>query len=133
MANTYEYTGINNSATIVVSAGVDLGEANGKAVRITEGAVALPEAGDIPTGIILITEDEPIKKGDEVTIQVKDIGMWKAGGEFAPGDLLAVDAEGLCQKVSAGQYIFARALTGSAAKGDFVTVQIINAGYEKTA
>ena len=127
----YEYTTINTSPTIVVEAGGELGDIRGKVVKFTDGKVQLPSAGEVPVGIVLLSEEETVKTGDEVTVQVKDIGKWKAGAAVAIGDLLATDAEGLCQKVTAGQYIFARALSAATAKNDLVTVQIINAGYEK--
>ncbi len=56
--------------------------------------------------------------------------MWAAGAKIEAGDFLAVDAEGLCQKATTGQYILAMALTPATAKGDIVNVAIIHAGYE---
>lgn len=129
--SVYEYTTMNTSPTIAVEVGGELGDIRGKAVKFTDGTVRLPSAGEVPVGIVLFSEDESVKTGDEVTVQVKDIGKWKAGATVAVGDLLAADAEGLCQKATEGQYIFARALSAANAKNDLVTVQIINAGYEK--
>lgn len=130
MGNTYEYTGINESPTVALPVGMDLEQVNAKAVKLASQGVEIPAAGDIPVGIILTTEDEVYKKGSTVTVQVKDIGLWKAGAEIDLGDNLAVDGEGLCQKASAGQWIFARALSQATAKGDMIKVQIIHAGKE---
>lgn len=127
----YEYSMINTSSTIAVESGGELGDVRGKAVKFANGKVQLPEAGEAPVGIVLLSESESVKTGDTVTVQVKDIGKWKAGASVEVGDLLATDAEGFCQKATAGQYIFAKALSSANAKNDLVTVQIVNAGYEK--
>lgn len=128
MGKTYEYTGMNESATVSLPAAGALAGVNAKAVKLSADGIMLPAAGDSAVGIVLITEDEDYEKGDHVTVQVKDIGLWKAGAAFALGDALAADEEGLCQRAAAGQYVVARALSAAAAKGDFVKVQIIHAG-----
>lgn len=126
--NTYEYTGINESVTVALQAGEDLSDVNAKAVKLTEEGIVLPAAGEEAIGIVLITEDETYKKGDTVSVQMKDIGLWKAGGEIALGALLAADDEGLCQTAAAGQWVLARALSPAIGKGNIVKVQIIHAG-----
>lgn len=127
---TFENTQINESVTIVVSAAEELKGMNCKAVTLTADGAKLPAAGDAPVGIVLISQEEDYKKGDEVSLQVKDIGFWLAGATVSAGDLLAVDAEGMCQKATSGQYAYARALGAATDKGDIVTVQIINAGVQ---
>ena len=127
-ANSYEYTGINTSSTITFPAGEELSEAHAKAVKLTEDGLALAGAGEEAVGIVLITEDETYQKGEDITIQVKDIGLWKAGAELSAGALLAVDAEGCCQEAAAGQWVLGRALTPAQAKGDILRVQLIHAG-----
>lgn len=133
MIGTYEYASINQSPTILVMAGAEIVDARCKAVKFENGKVTLPAAGEIPAGILLISNEDKIVTGAEATIQIKDIGLWMAGAAVAYGDMLAVDAEGLCRPVAAGQYIFARALDVAEAKGDLIKVQIINAGFEKAA
>lgn len=126
--NTYEYTGINESTTVTLKAGEKLSEINAKAVKLTEEGIALPAAGEEAVGIVLITEDETFEKGDAVSVQMKDIGLWKAGAEISLGALLATDEEGFCQTATAGQWVMARALSAATAKGDIIKVQIIHAG-----
>lgn len=133
MGSTYEYASINESSTLAVQAGAELTDGSGKAVKFSSGKVVLATEGDEPAGIVLLSQDEPVKKDDTLTIQIKDIGFWKAGAAVSAGDFLTSGADGLCQKVAAGQYIFARALNSATAKGDFVNVQIINAGYAKNS
>ena len=125
---SYEYTGINTSSTITFPAGKELSEVHAKAVKLTEEGLMLPENGEEAVGIVLITEDETYQKGEDITIQVKDIGVWKAGAELSAGALLAADAEGFCQEAAAGQWVLGRALTPAQAKGDIIRVQLIHAG-----
>lgn len=130
MKNSFEYTGINNSPTTVVQAGAELKDAKAKAVKYdATGLAVYPAVGEMPVGIVLVNEDESIVPFDDITIQIKDIGIWQAGQAVAVGDLLTSDAAGCCQKAATGQYIFARALNFAMAAGDLVTVQIIHAGY----
>ncbi|HIS61474.1 MAG TPA: DUF2190 family protein [Candidatus Scybalomonas excrementigallinarum] len=127
----YEYATINTSSTITAESGGELGDVRGKAVKFVDGKVQMPGAGEDSIGIVLLSESENVKTGNTVTIQVKDIGKWKAGAAVGVGDLLTSDAEGLCQKATEGQYVLARALSAATAKNDLVTIQIINAGYLK--
>jgi len=126
--STFEYSGINTSTTISLLAGAKLEKPCGIALKLTADGAVLPAAGNDVAGIALISNQNPVEAGERVDVQVKDIGLWKAGAEIVQGDLLAADAEGLAQKAAAGQYVVARALTGAGAKGDLVKVQIINAG-----
>ena len=83
-----------------------------------------------PTGgspVINVTAGAELKTAVAVLLNQ---GMWAAGAKIEAGDFLAVDAEGLCQKATTGQYILAMALTPATAKGDIVNVAIIHAGYE---
>lgn len=129
MGNTYEYTGIDTSLIMQVVMGAEVKEAHCKAVVLQEGKAVLPTAGAAPIGILLISSEDTLATGTEAAVQVSARGLWKAGAAFAAGELLAVDAEGLCQKAASGQFIYARALEAARAKGDIVKVQIINAGY----
>lgn len=128
--NSYEYTGINTSATAAFPARTDLTDIGAKAVALSEEGLFMPEAGAEIVGIVPISEDESYQKGEDVTVQVKDIGLWKAGAEFARGTLLATDKDGLCQEASAGQWVCARALTSASEKGSLIRVQIIHAGQK---
>lgn len=131
MEKIYEYTGINDSSTMSVLMGAAITEAQGKAVSFSDGKAVLPKAGEIPAGILLISNDATLKEGAEATIQVKNIGLWKAGAAFSAGDMLATDAEGLCQKATSGQFMYAKALEDASAKGDVIQMQIVHAGYEQ--
>ncbi len=127
----YFGTSINESPTIILPASEKITEARGMAMVIKDSGLAKPEAGDVVTGISLMTNEDTLEAGDEATIQVKDIGKWKASGTIAVGDLLATDASGLAAKATSGQFVVAQALSAAAKKGTLVKVQIIKAGYAK--
>lgn len=131
MSKTMEYAAINSSPTINVKAGETFESIGGKAIQMKEGKAVLPTVGEMVAGIALLTQEEKIMVDEDITIQIKDIGYWIAGGEIAVGDCLTSDAEGYCQKATTGQYIFARALSEATTKADIIKVQIIHAGYAK--
>ena len=130
---TFEYTGINTSATIDLLAASALTAPKGIALALSSSGVALPSAGGDVVGIAIISNPDSVPAGGRVDIQVKDIGLWTAGGTFDAGDLLATDAAGKAVEAAAGKRIVARALEGAAAAGDLVKVQIINAGLVPSA
>jgi predicted ribosome-associated RNA-binding protein Tma20 len=127
---TYFGTSINDSATIVLPAKDKIENAQGIALAIDDGQLVKPTAGANVIGLSLFTNDDEIAAGDDVTVQIKDIGKWIAGGEIAIGDELTTDADGKAVKATAGNFITAVALTKATAAGDVVQVQIIKAGYK---
>lgn len=127
---TYLGTTINESPTINLEAGEVIQKAQGKAVIISGGLAVLATAGANAIGIIPLSEDEEIKKGSDVTVQVKDIGAWVAGGAIAVGDELTSDANGCAVKAVAGNFITAVALTAAVEAGTIIRVQLIKAGYK---
>jgi hypothetical protein len=127
---TYFGTSINDSATIVLPAKDKIENAQGIALAIDDGQLVKPTAGANVIGLSLFTNDDEIAAGDDVTVQIKDIGKWIAGGEIAIGDELTTDADSKAVKATAGNFITAVALTKATAAGDVVQVQIIKAGYK---
>jgi len=130
---TYEYSGINSSATVSLLAGAALTNPKGIALAFDEDGLKLPSAGADVVGIALLTNDDSVAVGGRVDVQIKDIGKVFAGGSFDQGDLLTVDATGKAVKAAAGKTVFARALTPASASGDLVTVQIMHCGVIPSA
>lgn len=120
---------INQSATIVGKAAAKLENPNLLAVKVdANGAFALPAAGDPCIGIVLADSDT-IEAGDDVHVQIKDIGYWMGGGVIAAGSELATDAAGKAVVAESGAFIVAIALEDGA-KDKPVSVQIVKAGYK---
>lgn len=127
---TYFGTSINPSPTVVFPASDALGNVQGLALSISEGKLKLPTKGDNVIGIALFTEDDAVAAGDDVTVQVKDIGKWIAGEKIDAGDELTANEKGQAVKAGDGNFITAVALNSAAKEGTVLTVQIIKAGYK---
>lgn len=130
MSTTYFGTQINESPTIVLPAGAELTGVQCSALAIQDGKLVKPAKGANVIGIALRTMDDTIKAGEDVTVQIKDIGKWKAGGAIAVGDELTTDANGTAVKAEAGDFVTAIALTSAEEAGTLVQMQIIKAGHK---
>ena len=116
---------INNSATISEFAGADIAEPAHKAVMYdTDGNVVLATSGDKAIGLILSSVIDPIKKGGQVSVLIKYIGLLEAGSAIGKGDFVTINSSGQGVKASGGAFIFGRAFTSAAVAGETVQVQI---------
>lgn len=129
MATTIGTT-INQSPTINLVAGADIAKAPGKAIAITNGEAVLATAGANAIGIAMLSEEETIKKGSDITVQIKDIGAWVAGAAVEVGDELTTDANGCAVKAVTGNFIIGVALTAAEDAGTIIRAQFIKAGYK---
>lgn len=129
---------INQSVTIVEQAGADIDDVRNRIMAYnTEGNVVLAADGStVLVGIALIeagvndisgAESGKVKAGDDVDIQIKDIGYILAGGDISKGDEVTASG-GLAVKAESGNYVVGIALSASE-KGDYCRVQI--AKYHK--
>lgn len=130
---------INQSVTIVEQAGADIADCRNKIMVYDDaGSVVLAaDATKVPVGIALIeagyndisgTESGKVAKGDDVDIQIKDIGYVIAGEEIAKGAEVAAGADGLAVAAASGNYVLGIALNKTAKDG-YCRVQI--AKYQK--
>lgn len=127
---TYFGTSINDSPTIVIPAKEKIENVQGIALAISDGQLTKPTAGANVIGLSLFTNDETVEAGDDITVQVKDIGKWVAGEAVAVGDELTTDADGKAVKAAESKFITAIALSKATAAGDVISVQIVKAGYK---
>lgn len=127
----YHGTGINDSATIVAKASADITGGAFLAAMLTADGIAVAKAGEAAIGIMIPETDSP-KKGEDVNLQVKDIGLAMVGAAVEAGDLLASDANGKLVKAESGAFILAAALETAAAANQVISVQIIKAGFAAT-
>lgn len=117
---------INTSATIVGKAASAITDPRGKAIKFdANGKLVLAStAGEAFVGIGIVTNDEAIQAGQDVDVQVKDMGVGLAGGAIAAGDPLGTDANGKLVKVTTtGDFVIGYALA-DAASGALVRLQI---------
>ncbi len=129
---------MNQSVTIVEQAGDNIEDArnrimtydkDGNVVLATDGSTVLIGVALIETGMNDISgvESGKVTIGDDVDIQIKDIGYILAGGEIAKGNEVTA-SNGLAVKAESGNYVVGIALS-TVAKDDYCRVQI--AKYQK--
>ena len=124
----YIGTSINESPVIAAQAGQAI--TNGALLAVAmdaDGVKVVSTAGGVAVGL-LIPETDNVAAGDTVTVQVKDMGLWKVGAAVT-ADLLTPDATGKATKAAAGNFILAQALEAATAADQVIHVQIIKAGF----
>lgn len=127
---SYYGTTINESPVIAGIAAADMGKTAFLAAGFDgEGKIAVANTKGANVLGLLPAEQEDIKAGNTVTVQVKDMGLWKAGAAVAAGDELTTDENGKAVKAKSGDFITAIALEAANADGDVIKVQIVKAGY----
>lgn len=137
----YNGVQINPSPTIVETAGADIDDCRNRIMKYDEnGNVVLATAGtDIPLGIALIeagcnditgVESGKVKSGDDVDIQIKEMGVVLAGAAIKKGQEITAGANGLAAVAVAGNYVLGVALT-SVEANEFVHIQITK--YQKAS
>lgn len=128
----YIGTSINESPVVAVPVSAAITDGAMLAVTLKEGGVAVATKGEAALGI-LPAETDDVKEGDTVTVQVKDMGLWKVGAAVSAGDMLAADASGKAVKAAEGDFIVAQALEEATEADQVIKVQVIKAGYAKAA
>lgn len=129
---------MNQSVTIVEQAGANIEDVrnrimaydkNGNVILAADGSTVLIGVALIEAGINDISgvESGKVNVGDDVDIQIKDIGYILAGGEIAKGNEVTA-SNGLAVKAESGNYVVGIALS-TVAKDDYCRVQI--AKYQK--
>ncbi len=118
---------VQDSPTISLPVGEDLGDISHKAVAFTpEGKVTLATEGASAMGVALSTCTD-ISSGDFVDVLVKDIGLLQVAESVACGDFVTINEEGLGKKATSGTAVFGRAFT-SGDVGASIQVQISPCG-----
>ena len=129
---------INQSVTIVEQAGAAITDARNRILAYnTSGDAILAASGAvIPVGVAIIeagandisgVTSGAVAVGDDIDIQIKDIGYVIAGAAITKGaEVMAAD--GLAVPATAGNYVVGIALS-AAAKDDYCRVQITK--YQK--
>ena len=130
---SYLGTSINNSPTIVSKRATTA--ANDPA-DYSCLAAALTPTGEITLGSdasaigVCIPETGTIAVGDDITVQIKDIGLWKTGAAVAAGANLMSNADGKAVTATTGKFILAVALEAATAADQVIRVQICKAGFQ---
>lgn len=131
LTKSYVTTQINDSSTIAMTAGAAIEDVRCRAVKFdANGNVVLAAAGDKPLGVGIITNVVNIPEGGHVDVQYKNIGLVYAGGAFAKGTPLSVDANG-CFVAASDAAVVAVALEAAGAAGVYTRALLtMGNGYE---
>lgn len=122
-------TGINDSPVITGEATAAINNGAFLAAKFdANGGIVLAGAGENALGVLIATTPDTVAAGDDVTVQIKDIGLWKTGGAVAAGAELTPDANGAAVTAAANNYVTAIALEAAAAAGQIIKVQIVKSG-----
>ena len=141
MGKNFNGVQINGTPTITEKAGAAITDCRNRILKYdSNGDVVLAAAGtDIPLGIAIIeagcnditgAESGKVSIGDDVDIQVKDIGYVMAGVAITKGQEIAAGANGLAAVAAAGNYVLGIALSNAKAN-EYCRIQI--AKYQKAA
>lgn len=125
MGKTYLTNQINNSATIVEKAGADIADVRGLILKYDGSGDVIPcsVAGELAVGVGIITNSENIKKGEDVDMQVKDIGLFRSGGAISKGAEIMANTDGKAVSAAGGKFVIGTALE-DAVSGQLFFAQI---------
>lgn len=114
----YQSHMINDTPTISGEAGADIADVRCKGVKFDDnGKVVLAStAGEAIIGVGILTNNSATKAGQDVDIQIKDIGILMVSDAVKAGAELAVDANGTFKTAEAGQFVAAIALEAGIAE-----------------
>lgn len=96
---------INKTPTRIFKVVNAIEDCRGKAVKYDasgEGVVLCESADSSFLGIIIYEGLKPVKEGEEVSVQIKDIGLAVAGGEIEVGDYVSPTTDGKFVKADSG-------------------------------
>lgn len=130
---------INQSVTIVEQAGEDITDCrnrimvyddNGNVILATDGAKPIVGIALIESGLNDVSgkNSGTVKAGDDVDIQIKDIGYILAGADITKGADITSGTDGLAAVAAGGDYVVGIALS-AAKKDEYCMVQILK--YQK--
>lgn len=130
---------INQGATIAEKAGADIEDCRNRAMAYDEDGNVVPASGGTKpiVGVAMVeagwndisgAHSGKVLKGEDVDIQVKDIGYILSGGEIAKGAEVTAGEAGLAAAAAAGDYVIGLALD-AAQKDEYCRIQIMK--YQK--
>lgn len=139
MGKNYNGTQINQSVTISEKSGANVADVRNRILKYdTNGNVILATDGTAPLlGVSIIengyndisgAESGKVATGEDLDIQIKDIGFVIASAEIKKGEEVTAAAGGKAAVAKAGEYVIGVALN-SVAAGGYSKIQITK--YQK--
>lgn len=123
---------INTASVIAETAGVEIKDGAFKAVKYdANGNVVLcTTEGELAAGILLPETTVTVSSGEDVTIQIKDIGLGVAGGAIEKGAELMVDTTGRLITATTGKFIVGYAMEKVGEVNTAFSVDVRKSGYK---
>lgn len=128
----YLGTGIQTSSVISEIAGSSFHSAAFLLVKYDEeGKVILCDTqGEMAAGLLVPATADTVQEGEDVTIQIKDIGICKAGAAIQKGKEITTDTQGRCIPANTGDFVIGYAASAVEAAGELVQLDIRKSGYK---
>lgn len=123
---------INQTPTIAEMAGAAILNGAFLAVKYdADGNVTLCDTeGELAAGILLPETPKETAKGEAVTVQMKDIGLAKAGAAIPKGAEVMTDNKGCIVSATTGKFVIGYAMSAATAAGDIIHIDIRKCGYK---
>lgn len=125
MGKTYMTNQINTSPTISEKAGANMADPRGLFLKYDGNGNVVPASveGEKVVGVAIITNNEGVKAGQDVDIQIKEIGLAKAGAAITKGDEVMAMTDGKATVATSGKFMVGIALENAEA-GQFFFIQM---------
>lgn len=127
----YLATSINDSPTIVGKLDTDYVDLRGRAMKYDDNGNLTTAKADTDTviGVVIMTNDkEKLKAGEDVYVQIKDIGHVIVGAAVKVGQELMVDNSGRFIPATSGKRYCAIAMSAATAADQYITAMIGRCG-----
>lgn len=123
---------INTSSVIAEAVGGKITNGAFKAVKYdANGNIVLCSAeGELAIGILLPETSAIVESGEDVTVQIKDIGLGVAGAAISKGSALMVDTTGKLITATAGKFIIGYAMENVSTADAIFSVEVCKSGYK---
>lgn len=123
---------INQTPTVAEQAGESIKNGAFLIVKYDEnGNMAVCNAeGELAAGVLLPETTKELVSGEDVTVQIKEIGLVKAGAAIKKGKEVMTDSKGRAVPAASGKFVLGYAMQEAAAEDEVIQVDIRKSGYK---
>lgn len=123
---------INQTPTIAEQAGAEI--INGVFLIVkydSNGNVVLCDTeGELTAGVLLPETTRVVGIGEDITLQIKDIGLVKAGAAVKKGQEVMTDNKSRAVPATTGKFVLGYAMQEATAENEIIQVHITKSGYK---
>lgn len=123
---------INQTPTVAEQAGTAIKNSSFLIVKYDEnGFISVCDTeGELAAGVLLPETTNNVEVGEDVTVQIKDIGLVKTGAAVKKGQEVMTDNKGRAIPALAGKFILGYAVQPALAENEIISVHITKGGYK---